>query len=113
MDTDLRDRFTRLFHQSFPGSELPVAYMIGGDTTGATIAPEPKGWKCLVCDLVKVGKGASLIIGEHSLSCNGAKAVTTNKILFFSIQGNPDPRLISTLPLFQSIPMVLLPECNE
>ncbi len=73
MDTELRDMFARLFQQYFPGAELPITFMIGGDETGAVIVPEPKGWKCLVCELVKVRKGTSLVITGRALSCSGAK----------------------------------------
>jgi len=74
MDIGLYDRFTKLSQQYFPGAELPVTFEIGGDPAGAVPAPVPRGWKCLVCDLVKVRKGAALVIpGEQALSCSGAK----------------------------------------
>ena len=73
MDTQLRDRFARLFPQYFPGAALPVTFEIGGDETGATVVQEPEGWKCLVCELAAVQKGTDLVIRELSLSCNGAK----------------------------------------
>jgi len=73
MDLVLRDRFTSLWQRYVPGAELPVTFEIGGDTAGAVIAPEAKVWKCLVCDLARVRKGTSLVIGEGALSCNGAK----------------------------------------
>jgi hypothetical protein len=73
MDIQIRDTFMRLFPQYFPGAELPITFAIGGDETGAAAAPEPKGWKCLVCDLLKVRKGNPLVMSENALSCGGAK----------------------------------------
>ena len=73
MDLVLRDRFTSLWQQYVPGAELPITFEIGGNTTGAVIAPDAKGWNCLVCDLARVRKGTPLVIGEKALSCNGAK----------------------------------------
>lgn len=73
MDIALRDTFTRLWQQYFPGSELPVTFEIGGDTTGSVVAKPPTQWKCLVCDLTRVRKGIPLAVDEESLSCNGAK----------------------------------------
>jgi len=73
MDTELRDTVIRLLRQYFPGSELPVTFQVDGDETGATVVPEPKAWRCLVCELAKVRKGTSLVVNERSLSCSGAK----------------------------------------
>lgn len=73
MDIRIRDTFLRLFPQYFSGAGLPITFGIGGDETGAAALPEPKGWKCIICDLGKVRKGYSLVIGGNSLTCAGAK----------------------------------------
>ena len=73
MDALLRDTFTRLFPQYFPGGELPITFQIGGDETGTASAPAPEHWQCLICGLAKIRKGQSVIINEQSLSCGGAK----------------------------------------
>ncbi|MEN6514747.1 MAG: hypothetical protein ABFC82_12480, partial [Methanoculleus sp.] len=73
MDTALRDAYIRLHERYFPGTELPIAFEIGGATVGAEKVPTPKGWRCFVCDLVKVRKGASLIFDEYSIGCRGGR----------------------------------------
>jgi hypothetical protein len=73
MDTEFRDRFSRLWQAYFPGAELPITFEIGGNTENAKIAPVAKDWKCLVCDLLKVRKGTSLVYDQDSLACSGAR----------------------------------------
>ena len=73
MDTALRDAYTRLHEKYFPGAELPIAFEVGGATTGVEKAPAPKGWRCFVCDLVKVRNGKSLVFSEDSIGCRGGR----------------------------------------
>jgi len=73
MDTELRDRFTRLWNTYFEGADLPVTFGIGRDTGEIQKAPVPKGWRCLVCDLTRIRKGTSLSFDEESISCAGGK----------------------------------------
>jgi hypothetical protein len=73
MDTALRDTFARLWEKYFPGAELPITFEIGGPTEGLEKAPAPKGWRCFVCDLVKVRKGKSLVFDEESIGCRGGR----------------------------------------
>jgi hypothetical protein len=73
MDTELRDRFLRLWNDSFPDTDLPITFEITGETKGATRVPAPDGWRCLVCDLFKVRRGASRYFDEASVSCSGGK----------------------------------------
>jgi uncharacterized protein (DUF169 family) len=76
MDTELRDRFLRLWKDSFPDTGLPITFEITGETRDAKRVPAPDGWRCLVCDLFKVRKGASLFFEEASVSCSGGKIYT-------------------------------------
>ena len=73
MDIELRDRFTGLWNKYFPGADLPVTFGIGSDPGEVAMAPVPKGWRCIVCDLTKVRKGTSLALGGESVSCAGGK----------------------------------------
>jgi hypothetical protein len=73
MDTELRDRFLRLWKDFFPGTDLPITFEITGETGDAQRVPAPDGWRCLVCDLYKVRKGSSLFFDEASVSCSGGK----------------------------------------
>ncbi|MCU0633089.1 MAG: DUF169 domain-containing protein [Methanolinea sp.] len=73
MDTGQRDRFIRLWHEFFPGAELPITFELTSDDRGVERAPDPKGWRCVVCDLARVRKGRSLVFSQDSLSCSGAR----------------------------------------
>lgn len=73
MDTALRDAYTRLHEKYFPGTELPIAFEVGGATDGVEEAPAPKGWRCFVCDLTKVRNGKSLVFSEESIGCRGGR----------------------------------------
>ncbi len=73
MDTALRDMFTELSEKYFPGAELPITFEIGGNVEGSEKAPAPKGWRCFVCDLVRVRKGTSLVFDEESIGCRGGR----------------------------------------
>ena len=73
MDTALRDAYIRLHERYFPGTELPIAFEVGGPAEGITRASTPKNWKCFVCDLSKVRRGASLAFDEDSIGCRGGK----------------------------------------
>jgi hypothetical protein len=72
MDTTMRDRFITLWEKYCPGAELPITFEIGEDFSSVPDVPVPKGWKCFVCDLVKVRKGKSLVFDRTALSCPGA-----------------------------------------
>ena len=73
MDTELRDRFLRLWKLSFPDTDLPITFEITGAAGDARQVPAPDSWRCLVCDLFKVRGGASLFFDESSVSCSGGK----------------------------------------
>ena len=73
MDTALRDAYTRLHENYFPGTDLPIAFEVGGPTDGVEEAPAPKGWRCFVCDLVKVRNGKSLAFCEDAIGCRGGR----------------------------------------
>jgi hypothetical protein len=73
MDIEMRDRFTRLWTEYFPGSGLPITFGIAKKDGTAREAPVPKSWRCLVCDLSRIRKGDALAFGKESLSCSGAQ----------------------------------------
>ncbi|MCK9306146.1 MAG: DUF169 domain-containing protein [Methanoculleus sp.] len=73
MDTALRDAYIELHEKYFPGTELPIAFEVGGAADGVEKAPAPKGWRCFVCDLTKVRNGKSLVFSEESIGCRGGR----------------------------------------
>ena len=73
MDTGLRDAFIDLWGRYFPGADLPITFELGGKADGVKRAAAPKGWRCFVCDLAKIRRGESLVFGEESVGCRGAR----------------------------------------
>jgi uncharacterized protein (DUF169 family) len=73
MDIRVRDRFLGLWSGFFPDTDLPITFEITGDIRDLPPAPAPKSWRCLVCDLSKVRRGASLFFDETSITCPGGK----------------------------------------
>ena len=73
MDTGLRDAFIDIWGRYFPGAELPITFELGGNAEGVERAATPKGWRCFVCDLAKIRRGESLVFGEESVGCRGAR----------------------------------------
>ena len=73
MDTALRDAYIRLHENYFQGTDLPIAFEVGGATEGVEKASAPKGWRCFVCDLTKVRNGKSLVFDEESIGCRGGR----------------------------------------
>ena len=71
MDTEIRDRFTALWQKYCPGAELPITFEIGEGSTTAERAKTPGGWRCIICDLARVRKGASLVFDRTSVTCSG------------------------------------------
>jgi uncharacterized protein (DUF169 family) len=73
MDTGLRDKFMGLWSGFFPDTGLPITFEITDTPRDIPHAPVPEGWRCLVCDLDKVRRGASLFFDETAVSCSGGK----------------------------------------
>jgi len=71
MDTELRDRFVTLWQTYCPGAEQPITFEIGVDRGTTERAKNPKGWRCLVCDLARVRIGISLVFDRTSVTCSG------------------------------------------
>ncbi len=71
MDTGLRDRFTVLWQNYFPGTELPITIEFRKDADSQKKVPTPDGWRCLICQIGRVRNGASLVLDEKSITCGG------------------------------------------
>jgi hypothetical protein len=73
MDMNIKDKFLAGWDKYFGASELPIICYYG-DAAGAVEQVKPsKGWSCLICELARVRKGASLSYDESALGCGGAK----------------------------------------
>jgi uncharacterized protein (DUF169 family) len=71
MDTGIRDRFVTLWQEYCPGAELPITFEIGEEGGTAEDVKTPGGWRCIICDLARVRKGASLVFDRTSVTCSG------------------------------------------
>ncbi|HUH79239.1 MAG TPA: DUF169 domain-containing protein, partial [Methanoregula sp.] len=76
MDTTLRDRFTALWQQYFPGSELPVTLEFRNESGDAPHVPPPDGWRCLICQTGRARNGTPLLFNARSVTCRGGLMYT-------------------------------------
>ncbi len=73
MDTQFKDFFLTQWSKYFPGAELPLIFYYTNDSTAAPRRPEPKGWRCVICDLARVRKGAPALFDIDAIGCNGGR----------------------------------------
>ncbi|MBN1432700.1 MAG: DUF169 domain-containing protein [Methanomicrobiaceae archaeon] len=79
MNTEIRDRFIKLWQEYFPRADLPVTFELidaGEERKNAERAPPGKNWRCIICDMAKVRRGRSLIIGPDFITCRGGRYYT-------------------------------------
>jgi uncharacterized protein (DUF169 family) len=76
MDIVLRDRFTALWHNYFPGADLPVALEFRDRPGTAKTVQKPDGWRCLVCQLAQARSGTPLAFDGSSVTCRGGLMYT-------------------------------------
>jgi uncharacterized protein (DUF169 family) len=73
MDSKIKNEFLQKWEKYFGKAELPIVYFYSPDSGTATLAKESKSWSCIICELAKVRKGASLAYKDSSLGCGGSK----------------------------------------
>lgn len=73
MDLQLKQEFSRLWAQYFPGAELPITLAYADSSTAAEVVVATAQHHCLICDLAKVRNGISLAFDEPACVCGGAK----------------------------------------
>jgi hypothetical protein len=71
MDIELRDRFMALWQKYFPGTELPITFGFRKDAWKVQNVPAPDGWRCIICQVVRVRSGISLALDAQSITCSG------------------------------------------
>ena len=71
MDTGLRDRFTAMWQNYFPGTELPITIEFRKDSSPQKKVPPPDGWRCLICQIGRARNGTPLAFDETSVTCKG------------------------------------------
>ena len=73
MNTEKRDKFTRLWARFFNNSELPIIFQYSADSREIPILEAPQGHRCIIAQLLKVRRGESLCMVPSSVSCVGGK----------------------------------------
>jgi len=73
MNISLKETFLRLWKKYFGDAELPIAFYYTDGDGGAQWAEKPKGWSCIICELVKVRSGSSVVYNAEKIQCGGAK----------------------------------------
>jgi hypothetical protein len=73
MDLTLKEDFLLKWKKYFGKTELPITFFFSNSLHEAKMAEPPKGWSCLVCELGKVTKGASVAYDRSVLRCGGAR----------------------------------------
>ncbi|MDX9973980.1 MAG: DUF169 domain-containing protein [FCB group bacterium] len=76
MDTDLRDRFIRLWHAYFPGAELPITFYYTAEPGPVEEAEPADGFRCFVAQLNDVRRGHAVCFGMSAIGCSGARRNT-------------------------------------
>lgn len=76
MDTHLRDRFTALWQQHFPGAELPLALEFRTGAGTAEKVPPPSGHRCIICQIGRARNGIPLAFDARSITCGGGLMFT-------------------------------------
>ena len=73
MDQVLKQEFISHWELYFPGEPLPITFEISPDLRGMQKAKSSQTWRCFVCDLAKVRKGADLAFDGESITCQGGR----------------------------------------
>jgi len=73
MDTEIKERFLRLWKKYFDGAELPIAFYYRDEETSVEVVKPPSDHRCLIADLSLARKGKSLCFDADSIGCGGAK----------------------------------------
>jgi len=73
METELRDRFIRLWSEYFNGADLPLGLYYTDDEKVAGDRQQAKGRSCLVGDLAAARRGKSVAFDKDSIGCFGGR----------------------------------------
>ena len=73
MKTELKENFISKWKKYFNNTELPITFYFSDSDGNAAKAERPKGWSCLIRELVKVRNGESLCYSAEEIACGGAK----------------------------------------
>jgi hypothetical protein len=73
MDMNFKNVFLDKWEKYFGGAELPVTFFYVKDKGDVRYKDLPKGWSCLVAELMRVRRGEALAYDCNNIACGGAK----------------------------------------
>jgi uncharacterized protein (DUF169 family) len=73
MKKEIKERFLALWKKYFGDEELPIVFYYTYGDGGAEHFEKPEGRSCLICELINVRNGKSLMFNGDTLGCAGAK----------------------------------------
>lgn len=73
MNLNFKNEFLEKWENYFGDAELPVAFFYSKDKRDVRYRDLPKGWSCLVVELMRVRRGDALAYDGNNISCGGAK----------------------------------------
>jgi len=73
MDTEIKEKFIRLWRKYFDGAELPITFYYTDREGSAEGVKPPSGHRCVITDLSRVRKGKSFCFDVDSIGCGGGK----------------------------------------
>lgn len=74
MDTAMKDKFMLLWEKYFGKAELPVVFFYTDNPGGATKIKPPKAeHRCVIADIARARKGASIAFDVAAVGCFGGK----------------------------------------
>jgi len=73
MDMNFKNLFLEKWEKYFGCAELPVVFFFSKNRNDVRYKDLPRGWSCLVSELMRVRKGEALAYDGENISCGGAK----------------------------------------
>ena len=68
-----RDKFIQLWATYFNNAELPITFQYSNSNMGVPELETPQGHRCVITQLLRVRRGESICMKEHSVNCVGGK----------------------------------------
>jgi uncharacterized protein (DUF169 family) len=73
MNIKLKETLIDLWKKYFGNAELPIIFYYTDGEGGAEWVEKAKGHSCLICELIKVRNGKSLVYDDERIKCGGAR----------------------------------------
>jgi len=73
VNPQFKQHFIDVWHNYFPGAELPITFYYTDQEGRAELALPPKGRRCVICDLARVRQGESRSFDVNSVGCAGGR----------------------------------------